>query len=101
MRNEFKSRRDLIIPMLNEIPGISCESPKGAFYAFFKVEAGGLNDVQLAERLLKEAHVALIPGSSFGEAGRGYLRMSYAASQEALEKGIGNIGKFVKDLGPA
>lgn len=97
MRDEFKARRDLLIPLLNEIPGISCEVPKGAFYAFFKMDKG-FRSMDLAEMLLYKAHVALTPGSAFGSAGEGYLRMSYATSRENLIEGARRIGEFSKSL---
>lgn len=97
MRREFQCRRDLLIPMLNEIEGISCEVPKGAFYAFFRMDAG-FKSMDLAEMLLYKAHVALTPGSAFGSAGDGYLRMSYAASRENLEEGVKRIGEFTRSL---
>ena len=97
MRDEFKARRDLLIPMLNEIDGISCEMPKGAFYAFFKMDKG-FKSMDLAEMLLYKAHVALTPGSAFGSAGDGFLRMSYAASRENHEEGVKTIAEFSSSL---
>jgi aspartate aminotransferase len=97
MRDEFRSRRDLLIPLLNEIPGVSCEVPKGAFYAFFKMDTG-FKSMDLAEMLLYKAHVALTPGSAFGSSGDGYMRMSYAASRENLKEGVKRIGEFVHSL---
>jgi aspartate aminotransferase len=97
MKQEFKKRRDLLIPMLNEIDGITCEMPKGAFYAFFKMDVG-FKSMDLAEMLLYKAHVALTPGSAFGSAGDGFLRMSYAASREDLEEGAKRIGEFTRSL---
>ncbi len=97
MRDEFRKRRDLLIPMLNEIEGISCEMPKGAFYAFFKMDLG-FKSMDLAEMLLYKAHVALTPGSAFGSAGDGFLRMSYAASREDLEEGAKRIAEFTRGI---
>ncbi|MEA3557905.1 MAG: pyridoxal phosphate-dependent aminotransferase [Candidatus Thermoplasmatota archaeon] len=97
MREEFKARRDLVIPLLNEIPGVSCEVPKGAFYAFFKMDLG-FRSMDLAEMLLYKAHVALTPGSAFGSAGEGYLRMSYATSRENLTEGVKRIDEFARSL---
>jgi len=95
MKKEFKARRDLIIPLLNEIDSISCEVPKGAFYAFFRMD-NGKSSLENAEDLLKNAHVALTPGSAFGKAGEGYLRMSYAASQKSLRAGIAAIRSYAE-----
>ncbi|MGA1872476.1 MAG: pyridoxal phosphate-dependent aminotransferase [Thermoplasmatota archaeon] len=97
MRDEFKARRDLLIPMLNEIEGVTCEVPKGAFYAFFRMDMG-FGSMDLAEMLLYKAHVSLTPGSAFGSAGEGYLRMSYAASREDLTEGVRRIDNFTRSL---
>ncbi len=97
MRDEFQQRRDLLIPLLNEIPGVSCEVPQGAFYAFFKMDLG-FKSMDLAEMLLYKSHVALTPGSAFGSAGDEFMRMSYASSRENLIEGVKRIGDFVKSL---
>ena len=97
MRREFKGRRDMLIPKLNEIDGVTCEVPKGAFYAFMRMDTG-MSSARTAEALLNDAHVALTPGSAFGRMGEGYQRMSYAASRKNLEEGIARIAKFMKGL---
>ncbi len=94
MRDEFQKRRDILIPLLNEIDGVSCEVPKGAFYAFFKIDAG-FNSMDLADMLLYKAHVALTPGPAFGTMGAGHMRMSYAASRENIIEGVHRISDFV------
>jgi len=91
---EFQKRRDFLIPLLNRIDGISCEVPKGAFYAFFKIDIG-FNSVDLADMLLYKAHVALTPGSAFGSMGAGHMRMSYAASMDEIKEGVKRIEDFV------
>ena len=87
---EFDRRRQYLIPALNEIEGISCVRPQGAFYAFPSIKATGKSSAEIADFLLEEAKVALIPGSDFGQYGEGYLRFSYAASlcdiREALRR---------------
>jgi len=85
---QFKARRDAIVTGLNSLPGITCQSPDGAFYVFPNVRDITHDDVKLATYLLEEAHVAGLGGSCFGEAGRGYLRFSYANSLEAIETAI-------------
>ncbi|MHB8637056.1 MAG: pyridoxal phosphate-dependent aminotransferase [Fimbriimonadaceae bacterium] len=87
MRDEFHARRDLIVRLLNAIPGLSIKPPSGAFYAFVDASSymGG-DDAKLAEHLLATAGVATIPGSVFE--GRGYLRLSYATSRENIQAGI-------------
>ncbi|MFL7809935.1 MAG: pyridoxal phosphate-dependent aminotransferase [Anaerolineae bacterium] len=81
----FRRRRDRLIAGLNEIPGVHCHLPRGAFYAFPNVEAYGRPVEELAEYLLEEAGVALLPGTSFGANGKGNLRLSYANSIENIE----------------
>ena len=94
MRDEFQERRDILIPLLNGIDGVYCEVPKGAFYAFFKIDIG-FNSMDLADMLLYKAHVALTPGSAFGSMGANHMRMSYAASRENIMEGVRRISDFV------
>ena len=98
MVNEFKKRRDLIVEGLNKIPGISCLLPNGAFYVFPNVKKLGLGSKQLADYLLTEAGVATLPGTDFGEYGEGYLRLSYATSQENINKALERINTAVAKL---
>jgi aspartate aminotransferase len=98
MVNEFKRRRDLVVDGLNEIPGISCRKPKGAFYAFPNIKKTRMKSNALAEHILKEAHVALLAGSDFGKYGEGYLRLSYANSQQNLQKALDRIGAALKKI---
>ena len=95
MVEEFKKRRDLIVDGLNAIPGISCHKPRGAFYVFPNVKKLGMDCQQLADYLLNEAGVATLAGTDFGKYGEGYLRLSYATSQENLEKALERIEKAV------
>ncbi|NLF01222.1 MAG: pyridoxal phosphate-dependent aminotransferase [Anaerolineales bacterium] len=98
MRAEFQTRRDLIVAGLNAIPGISCPLPRGAFYAFPNIQSFGKSSDELADYLLTEAGVALLPGTAFGARGEGYLRLSYANSlpniQRALERIADALGKL-------
>lgn len=105
MVKEFKMRRDFIVKTLNEIPGISCRLPEGAFYVFPNVSAlfgksynGQIikDSVQLSDLLLAEASVAVVPGAGFGA--DNYLRLSYAISLECLAKGLERIKIFVEKL---
>jgi aspartate/methionine/tyrosine aminotransferase len=84
----FAERRKMIVPALNALPGLSCTRPGGAFYAFPNVTRTGLDARSLQRRLLEEAGVATIAGTSFGEFGEGYLRISYANSLAAIEEAI-------------
>jgi aspartate aminotransferase len=85
---EFKTRRDAIVAGLNSLPGISCKLPAGAFYAFPNVSNITRDDQKLASFILEEAHVAGLGGSCFGEAGRGYMRFSYANSLAKIDAAI-------------
>ncbi len=85
---EFKRRRDLIVEGLNKLPGVSCRSPKGAFYVFPNVKALKRPSAEVAEAILTEAGVAVLGGQAFGEYGEGYLRLSYANSAENIRKAL-------------
>ena len=87
----FDARRRVIVSELNQIPGFRCVEPGGAFYAFPNIEGTGLNAKDLQSRLLEEAGVAVIAGTSFGAYGEGYLRFSYANSTENIQEAIGRI----------
>ncbi|HEY0564275.1 MAG TPA: pyridoxal phosphate-dependent aminotransferase [Terriglobales bacterium] len=95
MRVEFQRRRDFFIPALNSIPGITCRTPNGAFYAFPNVSGTGFTESALADALLEEAGVCCVPGTSFGKFGADHIRFSMANSMENLEKAIDRIGHFV------
>jgi aspartate/methionine/tyrosine aminotransferase len=88
---EFRRRRDRIVEGINAIDGMSCLVPDGAFYVFPNVSKLGLKSVELQDRLLEEAGVAALAGTSFGPQGEGYLRFSYANSLENIEKALGLI----------
>ncbi|HEU0168267.1 MAG TPA: pyridoxal phosphate-dependent aminotransferase [Chloroflexota bacterium] len=96
---EFRARRDLVVAGLNAIPGISCRLPKGAFYAFPNVTGTGQAAGTLADYLLAEHGVATLAGTSFGEYGEGYLRLSYANSQANLREALKRMGEAVAALG--
>jgi len=95
---EFRRRRDFLVPALDAIPGVRCIEPGGAFYAFPNVSAVPLDTDELARRLLDEAGVALLAGSSFGAHGSDHLRISYASSLENLERAVERIRGFVTAL---
>ena len=100
MVSEFKKRRDLIVNGLNQIPGITCVLPGGAFYVFPNVKDAGIDCEQLADILLNKAGVACLPGTHFGHYGNGYLRFSYATSLENISKALERIEQTVKELSP-
>ena len=91
MREEYKERRNKTVAALNEIPGVSCDMPQGAFYVFPDVRSFGRPSREIADVLLDDAGVALLPGTDFGEGGEGFLRISYATAWECIELGIERI----------
>ena len=102
MLAEYRKRRDFVVPRLREIPGFTCSLPAGAFYAYPNIREaitrGGMKTpLEFADRLLKEASVAVVPGEAFGT--DDHVRISYATSMAELEKGLDRIQKFVESLG--
>jgi aspartate/methionine/tyrosine aminotransferase len=95
---EFRKRRQVIVKGLNELPGISCIMPKGAFYVFPNVSEVSISSRQLAARILEEGNVAVLSGTAFGEYGDGYLRLSYANSIANIEEGLNRIFKVLKNI---
>jgi aspartate/methionine/tyrosine aminotransferase len=95
---EFDLRRKFIINGLNELPGIGCFSPHGAFYAFPNIAKIGLSSKMFQDRLLEEEGVAIIAGTSFGSKGEGYLRFSYASSMEKIEIALDRTLNFIEKL---
>ena len=95
---EFHARRDLIVDGLNKISGISCRTPRGAFYVFPRITDLGLPASELQERLMHEAGVAVLPGTAFGSYGEGYLRLSYANSADNLRAAVAAIDALVAAL---
>ena len=88
---EYQRRRDRMVAGLNAIPGVRCQVPQGAFYAFPNVKACGVPVRVLASRLLEEANVAVLPGTDFGQFGEGYLRLCYATSLEKIDRALERI----------
>jgi len=98
MLAEYRVRRDFVIKRLRQIPGVTCTEPKGAFYAYPNIGAalgknGISNTTQFAERLLNDAHVAVVPGEAFGTTQ--HVRISYATSMKELERGLERVHKFI------
>jgi aspartate/methionine/tyrosine aminotransferase len=96
MDEEFKKRREVIVPGLNNIEGITCKKPHGAFYVFPNITETGMDCRKLGDHLLYNAGVAVLPGTSFGKYGEGYLRLSFANSVENIKKALDRIAKAVK-----
>jgi aspartate/methionine/tyrosine aminotransferase len=95
---EFRRRRDLIVQGLNNIPGVRCPMPRGAFYAFPNVQAFGRSSAELADFLLEEAGVAVLPGTAFGHNGEGYLRLTYSNSLDNIQKALHNMSAALTRL---
>jgi aspartate/methionine/tyrosine aminotransferase len=96
MMAAFDARRKIVVDRMNALPGVSCATPKGAFYAFPNVSGTGWKAKPLASALLEEAGVALIGGPDFGILGEGYIRLSFANSAENIEAAIERIGDFLQ-----
>ena len=98
MLAEYRKRRDFVVQRLRAIPGVTCAEPRGAFYAYPNLgvvlgKNGIQNTLQLSERLLAEAHVAVVPGEAFGTTQ--HVRISYATSMAELGRGLDRIHQFV------
>lgn len=98
MREEYDRRRKLIVKGLNDIDGIRCLEPRGAFYAFPNISEFGMDSLAFARWLLKNAKVAVVPGTEFGLHGEGFIRCSYATAYEKIEKALGRMEKALKKL---
>ena len=94
MVEEYDKRRRVIVKGLNEI-GLPCFEPKGAFYAFPSIENTGMTSEEFSEKLLMEEKVAVIPGSTFGQCGEGFIRCSYATPLTNIEEALKRVGRFV------
>jgi len=98
MVREYKRRRDYAVKAINEIDGLSCLCPKGAFYIFINCKALGMKCADLAAYLLEHAKIALVPGDVFGPGGEGYIRMSFANSYENIAEGCKRLKTAVEQL---
>lgn len=93
---EFRKRREVIVEGLNRIKGITCKKPKGAFYVFPNITGTGMRSKELSDFLLNEAGVAVLPGTSFGKYGEGYLRISFANSIENIKEALKRMKKALE-----
>lgn len=98
MTREYDKRRNLLIDGLNEIDGISCIKSEGAFYAFANIKQLGMTSKEVSKMLLEKVQVVTTPGSAFGNAGEGYLRFSFASSEENISRGLELMKKALKDV---
>ncbi|MBI4600465.1 MAG: pyridoxal phosphate-dependent aminotransferase [Planctomycetes bacterium] len=100
MVRELRRRRDFLVGALAGLPGVRCQRPRGAFYAFPWIAGTGYTSSGLSAALLDEAGVATLAGNSFGRGGEGYLRLSYASSMENLEKAVERMRGFLERKAP-
>lgn len=98
MVREYQKRRDYAVNAINQIKGISCRCPKGAFYIFINIKKLNKPCAEVAEYLLQEAKIALVPGDVFGTEGEGYLRMSFANSYENIVEGCERMKKAIEAI---
>jgi aspartate/methionine/tyrosine aminotransferase len=94
MVEEYKRRRDFFVKALNEISGVECRYPEGAFYVFPCIDYKNMNSIELCNYILENAKVAATPGSAFGAGGDKFIRMSFATSMENLENAAGRLSKI-------
>ena len=95
MMKKFDQRRKLIHEGLNNLPGVECSLPGGAFYAFPNVKSTGMNGEEFAKKCLYEAGVAIVPGTSFGKTCKDYVRFSFAASKDNISNALEKIQKML------
>lgn len=97
MRSEYDKRRRYIVDAFNDM-GMPCFEPRGAFYCFPSIKNYGMTSSEFCERLIQEKHVAIIPGTAFGDCGEGFVRVSYCCSRQNLELAVTRISEFLKEI---
>lgn len=98
LREVYRRRRDVVVNGMNEIPGVRCDTPQGAFYAFADVSSFGRSSREIAGILLQEGMVAVLPGTDFGEGGEGFIRLSYVSEEDTLREGLRRIRETLGKL---
>jgi aspartate/methionine/tyrosine aminotransferase len=98
MMLNYRQRRDFLVDGLNAIPGIECESPKGAFYAFPDISSFGITSEEFASKALQDCGVALLPGTDFGKNGEGFVRLSFANSELRINEALSRLRNFCQEL---
>ncbi len=98
MRAEYDMRRRLTVDGLNKL-GLTCFEPQGAFYVFPCIRSTGMTSEEFCGRLLKEKHVAVVPGNAFGDSGEGFVRISYCYSVNHISEALKRIGEFLEENG--
>ncbi len=96
MMKQYRHRRDVLVERLNAVPGITCLTPGGAFYAFPNITGTGLSSEEFSDLMLDKGGVALLPGTNFGPSGKGFVRLCYAVSLERIEEGVARIAATLK-----
>ena len=97
MRVQFERRRDLMVELVRSLPAVRCTVPDGAYYVFCDVSAYRASDVKIAEVLLEQHGVAVVPGSAFGQ--EGYLRLSFATSDGEIRRGVERMARGLSGFG--
>lgn len=97
MRDQYNMRRRLIVDAFNDM-GLTCFEPKGAFYVFPCIKSTGMTSEKFATELLMSKHVAVVPGTAFGECGEGFVRVSYSYSVQHIKEAIGRIRQFIEEI---
>jgi aspartate aminotransferase len=92
MVEEYRRRRDILAAGLNALPGVSCHLPEGTFYAFPDMSGTGMSSMEMTDKLLNEAFVAVTPGVAFGQSGEGHVRLSFATATHLIEQAIERMG---------
>ena len=98
MRGEYDMRRRYIVDELNKM-GLTCFEPEGAFYVFPSIQSTGMTSEEFCQRLLKEKHVAVVPGNAFGDSGEGFIRISYCYSIKHITEAIKRMRAFLEENG--
>lgn len=102
MKQEYLKRRDLLVSLVREIPGMSCRTPKGAFYLFVNVKPilkkMGWTATDLADKIMREANVVILPGTAFGVHGEGYIRFSYVSSEADIREGLKRMKEYLATI---
>jgi len=102
MKQEYQKRRDLLVSLVREVPGMSCKVPKGAFYLFVNVQPImkklGLTSSELADKIMREGHVVILPGTAFGNYGEGYIRFSYVSSEADIREGMRRMKEYLAKI---
>lgn len=99
MIEAYRQRRDILVEGLNNLPGVTCIKPGGAFYVFPNIKGTGMNEEEFARIILEEVGVALLPGTNFGKAGAGYVRLCYATHVDNIREGLDRMNKCLKKRG--